>query len=348
MKRFSLLPDFSLPALISNSTARLNLCRAILRHLLFLVPVLASAQVAPDVSTNIQLENFVFYMDQTGDATKFGTLPGPVPTDPQLGVALRRYAIIADITSIGGKPAAGTFLAYGIVISPSSAPQPVPGTVIADLPRNQMHDMILEILTPEKVEVGTLYGFWMGAGASAPGAPTGAGALAVLGGTGAYVGVHGQGANVGSSNLRIASMMEDPSRRRVNGGGKLNLGLNLSGPALPEVTSVFHADFTTVTSSSPARSGEILILRVKAGWAVQPPLDAGQTFPQQPLSTVSVPVEATMNDVSCDVVNVVGWPGTKDQFRVDVRVPSGLAPGAGKLQVNGAYLPGAAFTLPMP
>ncbi len=32
---------------------------------------------------------------------------------------------------------------------------------------------------------------------------------------------------------------------------------------------------------------------------------------------------------------------------VDIRVPSGAAPGTAKVQVNGAYLPGTAFNLPV-
>ena len=318
-----------------------------MRRFILLFPVLTFGQVATEVTTNVQLENLVFYMDQHGDATKIGTLPGPASTDPQLGAALRRYAIIADVVSVGGRPAAGTFLAHGIVVAPSNAPQPVPGTAIVDFMRNQMHNMIIEILTPDKAQVGALYGFWMGAGGSAPGAPTGAGVLAVLGGTGAYVGVRGQGANVAASNLRVASMQEDPSRRRMNGGGRLNLGMNLSGAALAELITVSHGDFTPVTASSPARPGERLILQVKAGWPVRPPLEASQVFSEEPLRNVIIPVEAMVNDVSAEVVNLVGWPGTRDRYRVDILVPSGLAPGTAKLQINGGYLPGVAFNLPV-
>jgi hypothetical protein len=199
----------------------------------------------------VQLENLVFYLDQHGDATRIGTLPGITPVDPQLGLAsLRRYAIIADVSSVGGKPATGTFLAHGLALNPSSAPQPVPGRPIADFPRNQMHHMVLEIMTPDQVQVGALYGFWLGAGGSAPEAPHGGGVLAVLGGTGAFVGVRGQGANVGASNLRVASMMEDMAFRRVNGGGRLTMGLHLSGAALAEVLTVYHADFTPVIPPS--------------------------------------------------------------------------------------------------
>ncbi|MBL8227086.1 MAG: hypothetical protein JNL98_01360 [Bryobacterales bacterium] len=308
-----------------------------MRRLLFLIPALAMCQVTPEITTNIQLENMVFYVDQHGDATKFGTLPGPVPADPQLGFPLRRYAIIADIVSVGGKPAAGTFFAQGTVI----------GLINADFARNQMHPMTLEIMTPDRAQVGALYGFWMGAGASAPGAPAGAGVLAVLGGTGPYFGVRGQGANVGSSNLRTASMQEDPTRRRVNGGGSMTMGIHLSGALLPNVISAFHSDFTPVTTDRPARAGEVLTLKVRAGWPVQPSLAAGQVFPQDPVRPVSTPIEALVNDAPAEVINAIGWPGSRDEYRVDIRVPSGATPGTAKVQVNGAYLPGAVFNLPV-
>jgi hypothetical protein len=312
-----------------------------------LLPSLAFAQLASEVTTNVQLENLVFYMDQHGDATKIGTLPGPVPTDPQLGAALRRYAIIADVVSVGGKQAAGTFLASGIVVAPSNAAQPVPGTTIVDFTRNQMHNMVIEIMTPEKSQVGALYGFWMGAGGSAPGSPAGGGVLAVLGGTGAYVGVRGQGANVAASGLRVASMMEDPSRRRVNGGGRLNLGMNLSGAPSAEVVSAYHADFTPVTTARPVSSGEVLVLQVKAGWPVRPSLEAGKVFGEDPPHIVAIPVDATVNDVTAEVVNAIGWPGTRDRYRVDVRLPGGVAPGTARLRLNGAYLPGLPFEIPV-
>ena len=149
-----------------------------------------------------------------------------------------------------------------------------------------------------------------------------------------------------ASGLRVASMMEDPSRRRVNGGGRLLMGLNLSAAGLPEVVAALHDDFTPVTASNPARSGEVVILRVKAGWPAQPPLQAGQAFPPQPLSTVPIPVELAINDTSGEIINLIGWPGTRD-FRVDVRLPGGWSGAAAKLQVSGGYLPGAVFNLPV-
>src|SRR5262245_5071827 len=115
MKRFD-GSAYCVGGFISSSVRRLVLICSL--------TAFAYGQGAPEVTTNIQVENLVFYMDQHGDATKIGTLPGPAPTDPQLGLPLRRYAIIADVVSFGGRPAAGTFLAHGIVVAPSNAPQP--------------------------------------------------------------------------------------------------------------------------------------------------------------------------------------------------------------------------------
>ena len=125
------------------------------------------------------------------------------------------------------------------------------------------------------------------------------------------------------------------------------MGIHLSGAQLPNVISAFHSDFTPVTANKPARAGQVLTLQLKAGWPVQPSLAAGQDFPQETLSPVSIPIEALVNDAPAEVINAVGWPGSRDQYRVDIRVPSGVAPGTAKLQVNGAFLPGVPLNLPL-
>src|SRR5690349_9129363 len=111
--------------------------------LLFLfIPILAFAQDAPEATINVQLQNLVFYQDQTGDATRYGTSPNSTPVD--MAKPLQRYVIIADLVSIGSKPATGTFFAHGITIGATS-PQPVAGRITADFPRNQMHEFVLDI-----------------------------------------------------------------------------------------------------------------------------------------------------------------------------------------------------------
>ena len=127
----------------------------------------------------------------------------------------------------------------------------------------------------------------------------------------------------------------------------MTLGIHLSGAVLPNIMSAFHSDFIPVTAERPARAGEVLTLQVRAGWPVQPSLAAGQVFPQDPARSVSTAVEALVNDGPAEVINAIGWPGSRDEYRVDIRVPSGVTPGTAKVQVNGAYLPGASFDLPV-
>jgi hypothetical protein len=311
-----------------------------------LFPVLAIGQVAPDFALNVQMENWVFYLDHTGDPATYGTVQGITPVPAGTQFAFRKYLIVADVVSVDGKPATGTFLAHGIAVNPSNALQPVPGRPIVDFSRNQAHQFVLEVLTPDRVQVGSLVGFWLGAGGSAPGAPAGAGVATVTGGSGAYSGVRGQGANVGASNLRTASMLEDPAYRRVNGGGRLMLGFNLSGASMPEVTAIYHADFTPVSASRPARSGDALVLQVRADWPARPSLEPGKAFSMEPLQSVATPVDVLVNDVPAEVVNRVGWPGTRDLYRVDVRLPS-VAPGMATVQVDGAYIRGLPVNIPV-
>jgi hypothetical protein len=62
---------------------------------------------------------------------------------------------------------------------------------------------------------------------------------------------------------------------------------------------------------------------------------------------VAVPVEVLLNDSAVEVINLIGWPGSRDRYRVDIRMPGGLTPGTAKLQVNGAYLPGVETSIPV-
>ena len=84
----------------------------------------------------------------------------------------------------------------------------------------------------------------------------------VAGGTGAFVGVRGQGASVvlpGNTGPRIASITEDPARRRIHGGGSVHFVYQLIPMTRPEIAAtpngpaVTHSnDFSLVTASKPA------------------------------------------------------------------------------------------------
>jgi uncharacterized protein (TIGR03437 family) len=70
-------------------------------------------------------------------------------------------------------------------------------------------------------------------------------------------------------------------------------------------------------------------------------------FPSNPLAVVNSPVEVTVNGSSADVVNKIGWPGTTDRYRLDIRVPDGTAPGIATLQVTAAFIAGQEVRMPV-
>ena len=46
-------------------------------------------------------------------------------------------------------------------------------------------------------------------------------------------------------------------------------------------------------------------------------------------------------------MNKIGWPGTYDLYRVDVRVPSGVTPGITTLQLTAAWITGPEVRIPI-
>jgi uncharacterized protein (TIGR03437 family) len=114
-----------------------------------------------------------------------------------------------------------------------------------------------------------------------------------------------------------------------------------SGPA------VFHADFSLVTSTKPARAGEVLIVTATGLGPTSPGLTPGAPFPNSPFQQVNSPVEVTVNGKPADVVNKIGWPGTTDTYRIDIRVPDDTDPGMAALQLTAAFIPGRVVSIPV-
>jgi len=118
---------------------------------------------------------------------------------------------------------------------------------------------------------------------------------AIIGGTGAFLGMRGQASTItalpGATSIRQASVTEDPSNRRALGGGGLyHLVFHLVPLQRPDVMSVFHSDFTPVSTSSPARAGETLIVSATGLGPTNPGVDPGQPFPATPLQEVNSPL----------------------------------------------------------
>jgi hypothetical protein len=196
--------------------------------LLAVSSISALAQAGPGVTFTVDFDNYVFYVDDTGDSTKNATVQSRMPALPADFIpAFKKEVIIGDLVRMGENRVSGTFLSQGILVAGSSAPQPVPGRPIADFPRNRMHQFVIEVLTPERAQVGVLFGVQMGAGGSPPGVPRGSGIWTITGGSGAYLGAYGQATNIQQTNTRLTSLREDPAFRRVNGGGQQRLEVHL-------------------------------------------------------------------------------------------------------------------------
>jgi hypothetical protein len=161
-----------------------------------------------------------------------------------------------------------------------------------------MPQVTWEIQQADGTPIGTIVGAGPAQGPPQPGAPsaflpTAAGATAITGGTGAFLGVRGQAGfsrlNVDGRVARVASASEDPANRRSRAGGARTLLLDLIPVATPTVLStmsgpgIFHADFSTVTSTRPVNAGQVLILMAT---------DLGPTLPSRLRDCISLTIHS--------------------------------------------------------
>jgi len=219
--------------------------------------------------------------------------------------------------------------------------------MVADVNRSGVFDEMFEFLQDDGTSVGSFMVSGLNSGSRPPGAPLtfpGANA-AIIGGTGAFLGMRGQASTVtalpGATSIRQASVTEDPSNRRALGGGGLyHLVFHLVPLQRPEVMSVFHSDFTPVSTSSPARAGETPIVSATGLGPTNPGVDPGQPFPATPLQEVNSPLGVAVNGRAAVVLNRVGWPGTTGVYRVDFRVPDGTAANVASVQISAAWIQG--------
>ena len=311
------------------------------------------------VILDLDLENETNYLYDTFDYSKMGTDPGL--TNPAGG--FKTFAIsvaVDDIVAVNGKPAKGVFLFKGFGARLST--NPGPGSTQADVNRFAAYDLYIEILQPDGTTIGTLMATGMFGGSVPPGAPatgTGTGAnFTIVGGTGAFLGARGQMVSAPQKTpgvaRRLASVTEDPSNRRQKIGPSYQRWVLQVIPMVrPEVMTgetgpaVLHADFTPVTQAKPARVGEVLILNAKGLGPTKAGLPPGQTFPSEPLAVVNSPVEVLVNGTATDTINQIGVPGTTDTYRVDFRVPDGVAAGTARVQLRAAWVEGSAVEIPI-
>lgn len=323
------------------------------------------AQAPPFTDLTIDVENVVEYQGDIADPLAFARNPQVTPargnrvTNPNGGIG--NFAInigIGDIVAINGQPAKGLMVLRARAINVS--PNPAPSQAIGDVTRASIRDMIFELLQADGTPVGTIMMTGMGAGRSAVGSPsTVRGAWAIIGGTGPFVGVRGQAEQQqegirGEETPRRASIAEDPSRRRMNGGGLWRFFLHFVPMIMPSIVmtgnapAVVHAhDFSLVTNSRPASAGEVLSVFATGLGAVRGGTEAGQPFPSNPPAPVNSPVQVIVNGKSAEVLAAVGYPGARDGYQVNFRLPPDTPRGTATVQISAAWTTSSAGTIPV-
>jgi len=314
-------------------------------------PVVAQG-LAP-VVLQVDVENFVRYVEDITDPTQFATRAAVTPAAVPRNFV--EFVAIADIVAVNGQSAKGTYLSRGRTTSTS--PSPTAGVAVADVTRTGAVDTRFEIQGADGTSIGTVLTVEFGGGPPPPGAPLEItqGNNVVVGGSGAYLGARGsfgQSMTAQSVATRQASMAEDPANRRRNGGGKTRFVLQVVPMARPEILTVndqplitHAADSKLVTTSNPASAGETLNLFASGLGPTRPGVDPGQSFPSSPLAVVNSPVQVTVNGRAASVLTAVGVPGRVDTYQVQFQVPSAVTTGAAVIQVIDAWIPGPAATV---
>jgi len=142
-------------------------------------------------------------------------------------------------------------------------------------------------------------------------------------------------------------MAEDPSQRRVNGGGSFSFNVYVIPMFQPQIVTIasgpalLHPDGTPVSSHKPATPGETLSMLATGLGPTVPEVDLGLPFPSSPACNVNSPVTVAVNGEAAQVVNAVGYPGSVGAYQVDFQVPSDAASGPATVQLTAAWIPAA-------
>jgi hypothetical protein len=307
-------------------------------------------QVVPPTILEVDVENWVNYIEDSSDLSKFATDPNVTTA-----VAPKNFSFrlgIADIVAVNGQAAKGTLI--GNIRSVALTTAPNPGQAIADTARGGVVSYSFDILKADGTPIGTIVCYGPANGYPPPGAPLSViqSNFAIMAGTGAFLGVRGQVGSSLSAVARQASMTEDPANRRRNGGKQTTFILQLIPMSVPQIAvtangpAIAHSgDFSLVSASKPAVAGEILSVFASGLGPTTPGVDPGKPFPVSPLAAVNSPVGVTVNGKSADVIGAVGFPGAVDGFQVNFRVPPDTAKGVATIQVSAAWITGAGVNI---
>src|SRR5262245_61184768 len=168
----------------------------------------------PSATTlEVDVENFVVYAYDVESARFASDATRTISSAGLQSGGLRTFTTIiglADIVTVNGSPAKGTWITRGIVLNLRT--NPTVGQALAATIRNNITDHVFALLHADGTPIGTIVATAVGFGAPPPGAPlTSLGNnKAITGGTAAYLGARGQMGFSQGANIRIASVSEDP------------------------------------------------------------------------------------------------------------------------------------------
>jgi hypothetical protein len=314
---------------------------------------LANGQTPPVSVFTVDVDGTGYSLDET-DRSKVAKDVSVSAATPVAN--FNQFVTLGDVVEINGRRAKGVFVGSGITLL--LRPEPAPGQAIADVMRGSFSHYYLELLQEDGTPVGTLIADGFFGGPAPPGSPRIAANsnLTITGGTGAFLGARGQLTFTTRPTRPIVrtptetSVREDPALRRVHPPSRGDRLLIILIPLkAPEIHAVFHGDFSPVTTASPAHPGEVLIAAATGLGPTRPGVDPGSpfpTFPDAPPEQVNSPIEVTAGGKPADVVNKIGWPRTKDMYRIDFRVPE-YAAGDISVQVTAAWITGPEFRIPV-
>jgi hypothetical protein len=228
----------------------------------------SEAQISSATRLEVAVRNNVFYVEDATPYGNYATLQERTTPSPG-GRNFRSWTGIGDVVSVNGQPAKGVLVHKAHILGLST--NPANGQGIADVARLALMHYVVEILQPDGRPVGSLMLQGLIFGTTPPGAPSGSrqSNLAIVGGTGAFLGVRGYSGFVATSGPVVggASVAEDPGLRRSRPSDEVTLTMNLIPAFAPEIATtpngpavVHSSDFTAVSTSKPARAGEILSL----------------------------------------------------------------------------------------
>jgi uncharacterized protein (TIGR03437 family) len=323
----------------SRWISRMSRCSAVAGLILALASSYLGAADQPMFSViTIETDNVVTYVGDIVDPSKLALLTSPATPSPTRAFA--ESITVGDVVSINGRPAKGLWQTRGF--SMGYSPTAGPGFAIADAGEGGPGECKWAIFTPDGILVGR---FQEG----------GLGVHQITGGSGIFMGIRGTQTTVQAVQApRRTSMTEDPSLRRVLGGGTLIHTFHVAASYAPAflgtdvAPTIYHMDFSPVSPVSPAKAGEVVLGRVMNLGFTTPAVDPGAPFPySSSYSVVNAPVEVIGDGQPQDASYKIGWPGETNVYRVDFAVPQGSPSGVVQVQLRAAGIVGPPVFVPV-